>query len=167
MNDKGKGKVTAAASSSSSTAFNVFAPVFALSKKFEMLSESKGKSKQPDEPLPGSFLFFSSCISLTGFPHFRIFQIQPVPNMWHLLRAVSGHEFSHFGCPVRELFCQVAIWSTPPMSRPTFVLHLMLGRVYQGEARPQRSRRHEHRYSRVPDSLPRVSDHGMGNRNTG
>lgn len=75
MNDKGKGKVTAAASSSSSTAFNVFAPVFALSKKFEMLSESKGKSKQPDEPLPGSFLFFSSCISLTGFP-----PLQNIPN---------------------------------------------------------------------------------------
>jgi len=55
MNDKGKGKVTAAASSSNTTVFDAFSPVPAVSKKLEMLSEGKGKSKEQDEPLPGRF----------------------------------------------------------------------------------------------------------------
>jgi len=66
MNDKGKGKVAQTASSSSTKVFNMFSPSPALSKKLEMLSESKGKSKAPDEPLPGTFLFVFPCINLTG-----------------------------------------------------------------------------------------------------
>lgn len=56
MNDKGKGKVAAA--SSSPMVFDAFSPTPALSKKLEMLSESKGKSKEQDEPLPGTSLHF-------------------------------------------------------------------------------------------------------------
>jgi len=55
MNDKGKGKAAEAASSSSTTVFDASPPVPALSKKLEMLSEGKGKSKEQDEPLPGIF----------------------------------------------------------------------------------------------------------------
>ena len=57
MNDKGKGKVSSVASSSNPAVFDAFSPMPALSKKFEMLSESKGKSKEQDEPLPGRFPF--------------------------------------------------------------------------------------------------------------
>ena len=55
MNDKGKGRVSSAASSSSTAVFDAFSPMPALSKKLEMLSESKGKFKEQDEPLPGRF----------------------------------------------------------------------------------------------------------------
>ena len=67
MNDKGKGKVSAAASSSSSTIFGAFSLTPALSKKIEILAESKGKFKEQGEPLPGISLFVLPCISLTGF----------------------------------------------------------------------------------------------------
>jgi len=58
MNDKGKGKVTAAAAASPSTPAisDAFSPMPALSKKLEMLSKGKGKSKEQEEPLPGRFL---------------------------------------------------------------------------------------------------------------
>ena len=68
MNDKGKGKVPPAASSSNPKVFNIFSSVSALSKKLEMMSENKGKSKAPDEPLPGTFLFVFSHVNLIGFP---------------------------------------------------------------------------------------------------
>ena len=72
MNDKGKGKISAAASSSSSTVFNAFSPMPTLSKKLEMLSETKSKSKDKGEPLPGTSPFVFTCINLTGSPHFSI-----------------------------------------------------------------------------------------------
>lgn len=75
MNDKGKGKVVEAASSSSTTVFNSFSSIPALSKKLEMLSESKGKSKQKDEPLPGKFHPFPLRVVVTDFSYIRIFQI--------------------------------------------------------------------------------------------
>ena len=53
MNDKGKGKVAAAAASPPTPAIS---PLAALSKKFEMLemlSKGKGKSKEQGDPLPG------------------------------------------------------------------------------------------------------------------
>jgi len=53
MNDKGKGKIGAPGSSSSSAVFDAFQPMPPLSKKLGMLSEGKGKSKEQDEPLPG------------------------------------------------------------------------------------------------------------------
>lgn len=55
MNDKGKGKVSAEASSSSTVVFNAVSPTPPLSEKSKAPPESKGKSKQEDEPLPGNF----------------------------------------------------------------------------------------------------------------
>jgi hypothetical protein len=166
MNDKGKGKVAAAASSSSPTVFDAFSPMPALSKKLEMLSGGKGKSKEQDEPLPGNFLPFSPVFNLTDF------STQSIPNLTPTRCATSALNRSRsrtlpFLPPDCKFFCQAAIRPPPPMSRATPVLHLVLGRIYQGETRPQRNRRHEHSYHRVPNPLPRVSNHALGNWNTG
>ena len=79
MNDKGKGKVQPPASPSSPKVFNIFSPIPSLSKTFGMLSESKGKSKAPDEPLPGTFLFVFSCVNLTGFSTLEYTKSNPYP----------------------------------------------------------------------------------------
>jgi hypothetical protein len=79
MNDKGKGKATAAASSSSTTVFNAFSPTPGLSKKLEMLLESKGKSKQQGEPLPGKFSSVSSWYLLADFTSSEYTKSNPYP----------------------------------------------------------------------------------------
>lgn len=83
MNDKGKGKVVKAASPPSPASSDDFS----LSKKLAMLSKGKGKgkSKEQDEPLPGIFLPVFPGIHLTYLPHSRIYQIQPLPHVRHLL----------------------------------------------------------------------------------
>ena len=77
-------------------------------------------------------LFSSSfpCAILTGFPDFRIHQIQPLPDVRHLLRAVSGYKLAYLSLPDREFFLQVAIRSAPPMPKATPVLHLVLSRIH-------------------------------------
>lgn len=76
MNDKGKGKATKTAPPPSTTVSDVFSPMPpALSKKLDMLSEGKGKSKEKDEPLPGKFPFVSSQYWVTNSSDTRIFQV--------------------------------------------------------------------------------------------
>lgn len=80
MNDKGKRKATAAASSSSKAAIDDFSPITVLSETLRMLSENKGKSKQQDETLSGNFPSIS-WYSLANLPCARMFQLYTLPDM--------------------------------------------------------------------------------------
>ena len=64
MNDGDKGEDRVITTSLSPAASGVSSSVSALSKKAEMLPESKGKSKEKNEPLPGRFLSSSPHDSL-------------------------------------------------------------------------------------------------------
>ena len=55
MNDKGKGKASTKASSSSTTVFDAISPMPPFFKELEALLGTNGKSKQAHEPLPGKF----------------------------------------------------------------------------------------------------------------
>lgn len=59
MNDGDKGEVRVITTSPSPAASVVLSSMSALSKNAEMPSESKGKSKEKNEPLPG-IVFLSS-----------------------------------------------------------------------------------------------------------
>ena len=73
-NDKSDLEVAVAGSSTTPAGPDAFSPIPSLSKESEMLSESRGKTKEQDEPLPGRLLFVFLTTCLTDSP-FRVFHI--------------------------------------------------------------------------------------------
>lgn len=116
MNDGGEWNVTLAASSPSPIASNAFSPMHALSKELEILLQSKSRSKEQDEPLPGKFLSVSPSIYLTDFSlqnipyltptqraasvlnHSRLSTPPPLPPWWQIL-LLGCHSVSAFRAP--------------------------------------------------------------------
>ena len=82
-NDKSNWEVAVTASSPSPAGPDAFSSMPALSKESEMLSESRGETKERDEPLPGGFL--------SVFPHHLPdrFHLQSIPHLTPTRRARS------------------------------------------------------------------------------
>ena len=89
-NDKSNWEVAVAGSSTTPAGPDAFSPIPSLSKESEMLSESRGKTKEQDEPLPGGLLFV--------FPHHLPdrFPLQSIPYLipTRHARSVSNHSKS-------------------------------------------------------------------------